>query len=63
MAEEIKDAFGIDAALTKGPSGTFKVVVNDVAVFSKSKQGRFPEKGEVVREIRKRQAEGTNHEL
>ena len=35
----------------KGKGGVFEVAVGDELVFSKKQQGRFPEPGEVEREL------------
>ena len=42
MADELREAFGIEAALTEGSSGSFDVFVNGELVFSKFEEGRFP---------------------
>ncbi|MEP0775691.1 MAG: SelT/SelW/SelH family protein [Acidobacteriota bacterium] len=56
MAAELKQAFGVDPVLIKGSGGVFDVVVDGKGVFSKLFTGRFPEPGEVVELIRRRQA-------
>lgn len=44
----MKEAFGVEAKLTKGSGGVFDVVVDGTLVYSKRETGRFPEPGEVV---------------
>lgn len=51
MAAEIASEFGIDATLVKGDKGIFDVIADGTRVFSKHQLGRFPEPGEVVREL------------
>ena len=48
MAAEIRDAFGVKAELIQGSGGVFDVTVDGKLVYSKSKTGRFPDRGEVV---------------
>lgn len=44
--------------LIKGSGGVFDVLVDGKGVFSKLFTGRFPDPGEVVELIRRRQASG-----
>ena len=37
-----------------GTQGVFDVIADGVLVFSKHSEGRFPEPGEVLRQLRKR---------
>ena len=48
MAEELKDALGVDLELIEGRGGEFEVKRDGSLVFSKRELGRFPEDGEVV---------------
>lgn len=54
MAAELKRDFGAEAKLVPGRHGAFDVIIDGKTVFSKFKTGRFPRRGEVVEEIRKR---------
>jgi selT/selW/selH-like putative selenoprotein len=56
LAAEMKKALGVEATLIKGSHGIFDVTVDGKLVFSKDKEGRFPEAGEVVGLLGKRQA-------
>jgi len=48
----------VDAVLIKGSGGVFDVRVDGALVFSKHREGRFPEPGEIVRRISARQGAG-----
>ena len=52
MAAEISKELGIDVELIKGDKGIFDVIADDTLVFSKYKEGRFPNPGEVVDALR-----------
>ena len=56
MAEEVKEALGIDAEQkpVPYPHGTFDVYVNGELIFSKSETERLPDKGEIVTLIREK---------
>jgi selenoprotein W-related protein len=54
LAEEIKRDFNVDAKLIPGSNGIMDITVDGKMVFSKHKQGRFPEPGEVVQLINKK---------
>ena len=47
LADELKQA-GFDAAANKGEKSQFDVLRNGELVFSKQKEHRFPEPGEVL---------------
>ena len=51
MAAAIKEETGVDSALVKGGGGIFDVFVDDELVFSKKREGRFPEEGEILRKL------------
>jgi selT/selW/selH-like putative selenoprotein len=53
LAAEIKQAFGVEPELLKGDNGIFDVLADGTLVFSKHREGRFPDADEVVREVRK----------
>ena len=52
LAEELSDAFGVNAELIPGHGGIFDIIVDDNLVFSNSQAGRFPEPGEVVTKLK-----------
>lgn len=52
LAEELEKEFGVEAKLVVGKAGSFDVFVNGELIFSKSKEGRFPEPGEIAQKIR-----------
>ena len=53
MAAEIKDAFDTEPELIGGGGGIFDVEADGAMVFSKHKQGRFPENHEVLDQLHK----------
>ncbi len=54
MAASLKQRFGVEAELIRGRDGVFDVRVDGELVFSKDQVDRFPEPGEVEREIERR---------
>jgi selT/selW/selH-like putative selenoprotein len=52
VADELREAFGVEAKLVPGASGIFDVVVDEKVVYSKFETGRFPEQGEVVQKLK-----------
>ena len=52
LAERLT-AEGIDASARRGKSSQFDVVRDGEVVFSKAREGRFPEHDEVVRLLRR----------
>jgi len=46
--------FGVASELIPGGNGVYDVVVDGALIFSKDRVGRFPEDGEICREIRSR---------
>jgi selT/selW/selH-like putative selenoprotein len=54
LAEEIKGRFEVDATLIPGGNGIMDITVDGDMIFSKYKQGRFPEPGELIRLINKK---------
>ena len=53
LAEQLKDVFEVEAKLVSSKGGCFEVVVDGDLVFSKLKEGRFPEPDEVVSLMKK----------
>lgn len=47
MAAELKQRFGVESRLIKGGGGIFDVRVDGDLVFSKFRESRFPDPGEV----------------
>lgn len=54
MAEDLKNEFDAETDLVPGSNGIFDVILDNKTVFSKSKTRRFPDPGEVVKEIKRR---------
>jgi selenoprotein W-related protein len=52
LAAEIQQKFGAEPELVKGRGGVFEVSVEGQLVFSKKQLGRFPEPGEIERQLR-----------
>jgi selT/selW/selH-like putative selenoprotein len=55
LAEAIKASFGFDADLKPSQGGCFEVVADGELVFSKLKEGRFPDHREVVSSLMHKQ--------
>jgi selT/selW/selH-like putative selenoprotein len=51
LAAEIKKATGFDTRIEPGTVGQFDVLVDGRLVFSKHKEGRFPEHDEILRAL------------
>ena len=51
MAAQFQKTFNAETSLIKGAGGDFDVYVDNVVFFSKKKEGRFPNEGEVERLI------------
>jgi selT/selW/selH-like putative selenoprotein len=49
LAEELRNALGVEAELVEGTRGIFDVYADDRLVFSKHRAERFPDAGEVAR--------------
>ena len=52
LAAAIKNETGVEPKLIKGDSGIFDVEVDGKMVFSKDKEGRFPDEDEVLAQLR-----------
>lgn len=48
----IREEFGVESQLVKGDDGVFDVVADGRLVFSKHREGRFPEEQEVLEALR-----------
>jgi predicted Rdx family selenoprotein len=48
LAAEIRERTGIEAAVIPGLKGQFDIVLGDTVVFSKQREGRFPELDEIL---------------
>lgn len=54
MAEEIKEGYPeLKVECVPGSGGIFDVVVDDEIIYSKKQTARFPEKGEVLKLLKK----------
>lgn len=51
MAAEIKKQRGIDAVLREGSGGQFEIELDGHLLFSKKKEGRFPDPEEILSQI------------
>lgn len=54
MAASIKKQFGVTPVLTESSGGVFEVTVDGDLIFSKKKEGRFPEDQEILEPLAKR---------
>jgi selT/selW/selH-like putative selenoprotein len=52
LAEELRNAFGVEATLVAGSGGAFEITVDGKLEFSKLQIGRFPEHGEIVQNLK-----------
>ena len=48
MAEEVKEAFGVEVEFLKGFENSFEVILNGETIYSKLKEGELPKSGEIV---------------
>ena len=48
MGDELKKNLGADIELIAGSNGIFDITVDGRMIFSKFKQGRFPQADEVI---------------
>ena len=53
MAAAIKNETGVEPKLIKGDNGIFDVEVDGKMIFSKHKEGRFPDEDEVLAPLRR----------
>jgi len=53
LAAEIFENIGVQPELIKGAGGVFDVVADGGLIFSKHREGRFPDAGEIIRALRK----------
>ena len=52
VADELQKEFGVKANLIAGGNGIFDVIVDGEKVYSKAQTGRFPEPGEVIKNVK-----------
>jgi len=52
LADELRDAFGVESKLIAGGNGIFDVIVDGKLIYSKDDVGRFPNPGEIVGKIK-----------
>jgi len=48
LADELREAFDVEATLIPGSNGIFDVIVGGRLTFSKFNTGRFPDPGEIA---------------
>jgi len=55
LEDELLAAFGqnLDVELVQGSGGVYEVIVDGENIFSKKKEGRFPEPGEIIALMRR----------
>ena len=49
----MSEALAVKAELRGGSSGIFDVTVDDAIIFSKHREGRYPETAEIIEALRK----------
>ncbi|MCI0651365.1 MAG: Rdx family protein [Planctomycetes bacterium] len=54
MAAELKKKYKVNPELIKGAGGVFEVVADGALIFSKKKEGRFPEHKEIFEKLEAR---------
>lgn len=54
MAAEIEKQFGLKPRLIKSHGGVFEITIGNDLIFSKKKLGRFPQPGEIEKELEAR---------
>ncbi|MCK4838468.1 MAG: Rdx family protein [Desulfobulbaceae bacterium] len=52
MGDDIKKSFDLEVELIAGSGGVFNVSADGEEIFSKGKQGRFPEPAEILAKLR-----------
>jgi selT/selW/selH-like putative selenoprotein len=52
LAARIQEEFGVEPQLVKDDNGVFDVVADGRLLFSKHREGRFPEEEEVLEALR-----------
>jgi len=52
LADELRNALGVEAKLVHGANGIFDVIADGKLVFSKFETGRFPNRGEVSAKLK-----------
>ncbi len=57
LAAEISETLGLEAKFIKGSGGVFDVMADDIVIFSKRDEGRFPENAEVIETLQARIAD------
>jgi selT/selW/selH-like putative selenoprotein len=49
LADELNEGLGVHSELIRSGGGVFEIEYGGKVVFSKRKQGRFPDEGEVLK--------------
>jgi selT/selW/selH-like putative selenoprotein len=52
LAESIKKELGVEVQLIKSGGGVFEIMADQRRIFSKKKEHRFPEPGEILESLR-----------
>ncbi len=52
LAARISEEFGVEPTLEKGVAGVFDVIANGQVVFSKARERRFPDDGEIIEALK-----------
>jgi selenoprotein W-related protein len=53
LAAAISNELGFESELVKGENGIFDVEVDNKIIFSKKQAGRFPDKKEIIKLLRR----------
>ena len=53
MAAEISEKLGVESELCKGDNGVFDVVADGNLIYSKHREGRFPDPEKIIAALRK----------
>ena len=52
LAERLRKETGVETKLVKSTGGVFEIKYNGKLIYSKKKTGRFPDPGEIVKQIK-----------
>jgi len=53
LATEISKKLGLKAELIRGDNGVFDVVADDTLIYSKDREGRFPDPEKIIAALQK----------
>jgi len=54
LADELKQAFGVESELIPDHGGIFDVLINGRKIYSKFETGRFPNQDEIVNLVKQK---------